>query len=138
MNEWCLHFTSCFFISFLKNVVYKHCFYLIVCMCIGTLCSRFMQLSICTVLGNGPNSCFTWYFSHIMWSLVKIIVYKILVIFFLHLCDSCKRRTKCSSFFKHPIIHKSAIFIGPYLQSKTTCVQEEMLQTYEYIKRKSM
>ena len=64
---------------------------------IYTLCSQFMRFrimrfSIYAVLGNGPNSCFMLQYSHIMRFLVKIIVYKILLIFFLHLCDSCIMR----------------------------------------------
>ena len=59
-----------------------------------TLCSQsmrfqIMRFSIYAVLENGPNSCFMLQYSHIMRFLVKIIVYKILLIFFLHLCDSC-------------------------------------------------
>ena len=50
---------------------------------------RIMRFSIYAVLENGPNSCFMLQYSHIMRFLVKIIVYKILLIFFLHLCDSC-------------------------------------------------
>ena len=53
---------------------------------------RIMRFSIYAVLGNGPNSCFMRQYSHIMRFLVKIIVYKILLIFFLHLCDSCIMR----------------------------------------------
>ena len=64
---------------------------------VNTLCSQFMRFrimrfSIYAVLGNGPNSCFMLQYSHIMRFLVKIIVYKILLIFFLHLCDSCIMR----------------------------------------------
>ena len=60
----------------------------------NTLCSQFMRFrimrfSIYAVLENGPNSCFMLQYSHIMRFLVKIIVYKILLIFFLHICDSC-------------------------------------------------
>ena len=60
----------------------------------STLCSQFMRFrimrfSIYAVLENGPNSCFMLQYSHIMRFLFKIIVYKILLIFFLHLCDSC-------------------------------------------------
>ena len=51
-----------------------------------------MRFSIYAVLGNGPNSCFMLQYSHIMRFLVKIIVYKILLIFFLHLCYSCIMR----------------------------------------------
>ena len=62
-----------------------------------TLCSQFMRFrimrfSIYAVLENGPNSCFMLQYSHIMRFLVKIIVYKILLIFFLHLCYSCIMR----------------------------------------------
>ena len=53
---------------------------------------RIMRFSIYAVLGNGPNSCFMLQYSHIMRFLVKIIVYKILLIFFLHLCYSCIMR----------------------------------------------
>ena len=53
---------------------------------------RIMRFSIYAVLENGPNSCFMLQYSHIMRFLVKIIVYKILLIFFLHLCDSCIMR----------------------------------------------
>ena len=53
---------------------------------------RIMQFSIYAVLGNGSNSCFMLQYSHIMRFLFKIIVYKILLIFFLHLCDSCIMR----------------------------------------------
>ena len=64
---------------------------------VGTLCSQFMRFrimrfSIYAVLENGPNSCFMMQYSHIMRFLFKIIVYKILLIFFLHLCDSCIMR----------------------------------------------
>ena len=63
----------------------------------STLCSQFMRFrimrfSIYAVLENGPNSCFMLQYSHIMRFLVKIIVYKILLIFFLHLCYSCIMR----------------------------------------------
>ena len=63
----------------------------------GTLCSQFMRFrimrfSIYAVLENGPNSCFMLQYSQIMRFLVKIIVYKILLIFFLHLCYSCIMR----------------------------------------------
>ena len=51
-----------------------------------------MRFSIYAVLENGPNSCFMLQYSHIMRFLVKIIVYKILLIFFLHLCYSCIMR----------------------------------------------
>ena len=62
-----------------------------------TLCSQFMRFrimrfSIYAVLENGPNSCFMLEYSHIMRFLFKIIVYKILLIFFLHLCYSCIMR----------------------------------------------
>ena len=53
---------------------------------------RIMRFSIYAVLENGPNSCFMLQYSHIMRFLFKIIVYKILLIFFLHLCYSCIMR----------------------------------------------
>ena len=71
--------------------------YSLVDACKCTLCSQFMRFrimrfSIYAVLENGPNSCFMLQYSHIMRFLVKIIVYKILLIFFLHLCYSCIMR----------------------------------------------
>ena len=44
---------------------------------------RIMRFSIYAVLENGPNSCFMLQYSHIM---------RFLLIFFLHLCDSCIMR----------------------------------------------